>query len=208
MPGRRQTIFAGVLALLPLAGLAAELVRGRRPTTAATHWFSSDRPDARDYFGDHELQTHDGRTVRFFSDLLLGRTVLVNVVATQCRGVCKTTTHRLALARDALGARFGRDVHFVTISSDPARDTVEMLQQFARAHSVDGPGWTFVTGPSASLEQVLSRFGHRLMPEHMQFGQFALGNVPASRWTRVKADIAPRTVAERLSELADARRAT
>jgi protein SCO1 len=205
MPGRRPIVFAGALALLPLAGLAAAPVRGSRPTTPVTHWFGSDRPDARDYFGDHELQTHDGRTVRFFSDLLLDRTVLVNVVATQCRGVCKTTTHRLALARDALGVRFGREVHFVTISSDPVRDTVEALRQFARAHGVDGPGWTFVTGPSANLEQVLGRFGHRLMPEHMQFGHFALGNVPASRWTRVKADAAPRTVAERLSDLADVR---
>lgn len=200
---RRQALIAGAFALLPAVGNAAELVGARRPTAPAAHWFDGFRPDAQEYFGDKVLLTHEGHAVRFYTDLLMGRTVLVGVVATQCRGVCKTTIHRLALARDALGERFGRDVFFLSITSDPERDTVDTLHSYARTHGADSPGWTFVTGPRPNLEYVLARFGHRLMPEHMQFGQFSLGNVAAGRWTRVKAEVAPRTVAERLRDLAD-----
>jgi cytochrome oxidase Cu insertion factor (SCO1/SenC/PrrC family) len=187
---------------------AAELLHKPFASTPAFHWFDSQRPDARDYFSDLELQAHDGRPVRFFSDLLENRTVLINVVATQCRGICKTTTHRLAVARDALGDRFGKDIFFVSVTSDPARDTVPVLRQFSHEHGVATPGWTFVTGPRAHLEYVLKQLGQRMMSEHAQFGQFTLGNVPSSRWQRLKADVAPRTVAERLRDLADQRRAT
>ncbi len=132
--------------------------------------------------------------------------MLINVVATQCRGICKTTTHRLAVARDALGDRFGKDIFFVSVTSDPARDTTDVLRQFTLEQGVAGPGWTFVTGPRANLEFILKQLGQQMMAEHAQFGQFTLGHVPSSRWQRLKADVAPRTVAERLRDLADSRR--
>lgn len=191
----------------PVVLQAAEVLRQPVEATPVLHWFDGQRPDPRAYFSDLELLAHDGRPVRFFSDLLDNRTVLINVVATQCRGICKTTTHRLAVARDALGDRFGKDIFFVSVTSDPERDTADVLRKFSHAQGVAVPGWTFVTGPRAHLEYILKQLGQRLMNEHVQFGQFTLGNVASSRWQRLKADAAPRTVAERLRDLADQRRA-
>ena len=39
------------------------------------------------YFPNHELTTHDGRTVRFYDDLLRGKTVLINFMYTDCDGI-------------------------------------------------------------------------------------------------------------------------
>ena len=39
------------------------------------------------YFPNTELTTHEGKTVRFYDDLLRDRVVLVNFMYTQCDGI-------------------------------------------------------------------------------------------------------------------------
>lgn len=39
------------------------------------------------YFPNTELTTHDGRTVRFYDDLIVGKVVLINFMYTQCTGI-------------------------------------------------------------------------------------------------------------------------
>lgn len=158
--------------------------------------------DPQAYFTDLELQTQDGRKVRFYSDMLQGRTVLLNVIYTSCPDACPLITQHLNEVRRRLPELFGTQVHFVTLTSDPKRDTPQALKQFAQKQGVDVQGWTFLTGSKQNLEQVLKRLG---MYAEQAEGHSTLligGNVGAKRWSKIRPDAPPVAIAERLRLLA------
>ena len=96
------------------------------------------------------LVDQTGRSVRFYDDLVAGRTVVIQFFYTRCDGVCPAATATLLDVQAELGARLGRDVFFVSISIDPERDTDADLADYAAAHGVRA-GWTLVTGAPADM---------------------------------------------------------
>lgn len=162
--------------------------------------------DARAYFTDLQLRTHEGRAVRFYSDMLEGRTVLINVIYTNCRDACPLITQRLNEVRALIGDRFGRDVHFVTLTSDPERDSPAALREFAAKHSADVAGWTFLTGERANVEHILKKLGQFSQSVESHSTLLIAGNVGAKRWSKIRPDAPPLAIAERLKLLADADR--
>src|SRR5512134_3006712 len=85
-------------------------------------------PDPRAYFTDTELVTQEGRKVRFYSDVLDGRIVLINTIYTNCQDACPLITQKLNEVRAQVGDMFGSKIYFVTITSDPVRDTPKALK--------------------------------------------------------------------------------
>lgn len=162
--------------------------------------------DAHAYFTDLELHTHDGRKVRFYSDVLEGRTVLINVIYTNCRDACPLITQRLNEVRALIGERFGRDVHFVTLTSDPERDSPATLREFAAKQSADVAGWTFLTGERGNVEHILKKLGQFSQTVEAHSTLLIAGNVGAKRWSKIRPDAPPLAIAERLKLLADADR--
>jgi cytochrome oxidase Cu insertion factor (SCO1/SenC/PrrC family) len=160
--------------------------------------------DARTYFTDLELRTHDGRKVRFYSDVLEGRTVLINVIYTNCQDACPLITQRLNEVRSLIGERFGRDVHFVTLTSDPERDSPAALRAFAQKHSAEAAGWTFLTGERRNVEHILKKLGQFSQTVESHSTLLIAGNVAAKRWSKIRPDAPPLAIAERLRMLADA----
>ncbi|HKB15085.1 MAG TPA: SCO family protein, partial [Planctomycetota bacterium] len=79
------------------------------------------------------LTTHEGRSVRFYDDLVRGRVVLIYFMFTSCRGICPGTTANVRRVQEALGDRVGRDVFFYAITLDPEVDTPEVLRGYAEA---------------------------------------------------------------------------
>lgn len=158
--------------------------------------------DARAYFTDLELLTHEGRKVRFYSDVLEGRTVLINVIFTNCQDACPLITQKLNAVRGMLGEQFGRDVHFVSISSDPERDPPAALRDFARKQSVDLSGWVFLTGSKQHVDQILKRLGQFSQDPADHSTLLIAGNVPVKRWAKIRPDALPLAIAERLKLLA------
>jgi protein SCO1 len=128
-------------------------------TAPAAAPLAKPKRDPAAYFTDRELLTHDGRKVRFYSDVLKGHTVVINTIYTDCKDACPLITQQLNQVRARLGSAFGKDVHFVTITSDPVTDTPEVLRRFAQAQSALVPGWTFLTGKKADIDFVLKRLG-------------------------------------------------
>lgn len=159
--------------------------------------------DARTYFTDLELLTHDGRTVRFYSDMLEGRTVLINVIYTNCKDACPLITQRLNEVRRLLGEQFGHGVHFVSLTSDPERDSPAALRAFAQKQSADLSGWTFLTGNRKHIEHILKKLGQYSRDPEDHSTLLIAGNVPAKRWTKIRPDAPPIAIAERLKLLAD-----
>jgi protein SCO1 len=158
--------------------------------------------DARAYFTDTELRSHQGRTVRFFGDVLDGRTVLINVVFTQCKDACPLITQALKAVRQRLGAR-AREFQFVSISADPGNDTPQALSRFMQEQGVDDAGWTFLTGEPAKVEHVLRKLGQYAADPQGHSTMLIAGNVPAKRWSKLRADAPAEAIAQRLLLLVD-----
>jgi cytochrome oxidase Cu insertion factor (SCO1/SenC/PrrC family) len=121
--------------LASLAVLAAALVW--TPNIAAAQSPGSD------YFPNLPVVTQDGKTVRFYDDLIKGKIVVISFIFTSCTDFCPLTTARMLQVEDKLGDVVGRDIFFYSITVDPENDTPEKLKEYAQAYST-GPGWRFV----------------------------------------------------------------
>ncbi|MGB5473029.1 MAG: SCO family protein, partial [Gammaproteobacteria bacterium] len=102
-----RTIFSLLLALAWLAPAVSatppETTGGAAATPAATTQADADEA-SRQYFTDLKLVTQDGKDVRFFSDVLQDRIVLINFIFTHCEGACPLMTRKLKSSRDLLDA--------------------------------------------------------------------------------------------------------
>lgn len=162
----RKTWQAGVavLALFFLAALlAATLLLWKRDPadTAARDAEPRGRGGAvwgANYFPNIPLTTHDGRTVRFFDDLIKDRVVAINFIYTTCPDACPMETARMQEVYELLGDRVGQDVFFYSITIDPEKDTPEVLRGYVEAWGV-GPGWTFLTGKEEDILHLRKKLG-------------------------------------------------
>ncbi|TMB48873.1 MAG: SCO family protein [Deltaproteobacteria bacterium] len=139
-----------------------------------------------------ELVTHEGRSVRFYDDLVKGKVVAINFMFATCRAACPASTQHLVEVQKSLGERTGRDVTFLSISLDPEHDTPEVLRGYAEAHGA-GPGWYFLTGKRDDIELLRHKLGaYDLDPvvdadRKQHTGLVILGNEPVGRWKAISA---------------------
>src|SRR5918997_7020658 len=120
----------------PHAGHGAPAQPTQEPTVAAK------------YFTDVELLDQDGKKVRFYTDVLKGKTVVVNAFFTTCTSVCPPMNRSFEKIQEALGDRLGKDVFLVSLTVDPATDTPARLKEYAAKFHAR-PGWAFLTGKKA-----------------------------------------------------------
>jgi protein SCO1 len=189
----RWALFAGALfALIPLSGSAADESAISSPDRSGR---------ARSYFGDHVLIDQNGKSHRFYSDLLHGHVVLINVVFTNCPSACPMMTERLKLVRKRLGPDFGNGVYFLSLSVDPARDTPEAMKRFAQRHGVDEPGWRFLVADAKVLQSVLSRLGQWTDSPDDHTTLLIAGNAAKAHWAKLRPDAPPEHIAAELERL-------
>lgn len=201
--------FTAVLVAGALAGPASAHEKERAgvaatPSAQAVQTLDASAADkAREYFTDSPLLTQDGKAVRFYSDVLRDRIVVLNVIYTNCKDACPLITHKLKEVRDALGESLQKKVHFISISSDPENDTPQALKAFARENDADDPNWTFLTGSKASIDTVLTRLGQlsRSPEEHSTL--VIAGDVANKRWSKIRPDAPVAAISERLKLLAE-----
>jgi protein SCO1 len=158
--------------------------------------------DARAYFTDLEFRTHDNKPVRFYTDTMEGRTVIINFIYTNCKDACPLITQKMLQVRDLLGDKFNKEVFFVTITTDPARDTPAELKKFAQAQSADIPGWTFLTGSKENTATILKKFGSYSQNVEDHLTLLLAGNVPVKRWAKLRPDMPAQLLAERVLVIA------
>lgn len=115
-------------------------------------------PWGKNYFPNVPLVTHDGKSVRFFDDLLKGKVVMLNFIYTSCPDVCSVETSRLVNVQEILGERVGKDIFMYSITIDPDNDTPEVLRQYREKFGV-GPGWSFLTGNEADILLLRKKMG-------------------------------------------------
>ncbi|GAB4237989.1 MAG: SCO family protein [Deltaproteobacteria bacterium] len=165
-----------------------------------------DENEQRRYFTDTRLLDQDGREVRFYTDALRGKIVLVSFFYTRCTGICPTLMHNLSDVQESLGDRFGKDVFFVSLSVDPEDDTPEELKKYAERYGAR-PGWTFLTGSKKDIDAVIQRFGEFQDDFEDHSMTFILGDVRNARWSKLRGDRPPETVLPRIRDLLQRREA-
>ena len=142
-----------------------------------------------DYFPNVPLTTHDGRTVRFFDDLIKDKVVAVNFIYTTCPDACPMETARLLEVQELVGAdRMGRDVFFYSITIDPEYDTQPVLAKFVEDWQI-GPGWSFLTGKEEDITLLRKKLGvyiEEIQSETSRDHNLSLviGNQSTGRWMR------------------------
>jgi len=140
-----------------------------------------------DYFPNVPLISHEGKTLRFFDDLIKDKVVAINFIYTSCPNSCPLETARLMKVKRILGDRVGRDVFFYSISIDPERDTPEVLNEYAEKFQI-GPGWLFLTGNEDDITLLRKKLG--LFIEEIQDGSndhnlsLIIGNQATGRWMK------------------------
>jgi len=150
---------------------------------------------AREYFTNLELINQDGETVRFFDDVLKDKVVVINFIFTNCKGACPLITHKLTLVRDGLEGKIGDPIQFVSLSLDPARDTPAAMKEFAQTHHADHEGWTFLTGKSENLDNIIKRLGQFTDDLEAHSTMMLVGNVKSAHWMKIQPqEMAPQIV--------------
>ncbi len=163
-----------------------------------------DEGEQRRYFTDTRLLDQDGREVRFYTDALRGKIVLISFIYTSCTDICPILMHNLSDVQNSLGDRFGKDVFFVSISVDPEDDTPEELKKYAERYGTK-PGWTLLTGPKKDVDAVIKRFGEFQEDFEDHSMTFVLGDVKNARWSKMRGDHPPELVMPRILDLLERR---
>jgi len=89
---------------------------------------------------------------------LAGKVWIADFFYSSCPGPCPMLSSRLSALQERVGAK--PDVRLVSISLDPAKDTPEVLQQYATRFKA-GANWLFFTGDKAAIRD-LSEHGFKL----------------------------------------------
>ena len=138
---------------------------------------------AANYFTDVELTNQDGKKVRFYSDVLKGKTVVVNAFFTTCTSVCPPMNRNMEKIQEVFGDRVGRDVFLVSITVDPEVDTPARLKEYAKKFHA-GPGWIFLTGKKENLDWALYKLGQYVERKDDHKTIFIIGNEPTGLWKK------------------------
>jgi protein SCO1/2 len=112
---------------------------------------------------DFALVDQEGDTVRT-SDFR-GTPWVASFVFTNCTSVCPLITQNMAGLRDSLAAEgvLGEEVRLVSFTVDPARDTPEVLREYAAKFGGSPPrDWAFLTGTPPEVVRGMIQEGFRL----------------------------------------------
>lgn len=132
---------------------------------------------------DTTVYDQNNRRLNFYTDLVKGKTVVINFIFTTCTTICPPLTATFRRVQQTLGERVGRDVQLISISVDPTTDVPERLKAFSEKFKA-GPGWTFVTGGKQEVDALLVALGGYAPDKNDHTPLILIGNDAAGSWTR------------------------
>jgi protein SCO1/2 len=103
-----------------------------------------------------ELWDADGRAVRLAD--FRGKVVVLHFIYAGCPDVCPLHADRIAEIQGMVNGTPMKDqVQFVTVTTDPERDTPEVLRAYGPAHGLDPVNWLFLTAGRDQPEDATRR---------------------------------------------------
>ena len=167
------TLFVFLFLLLSAVPAAAQQPAAQQP----------EQSPAAKYFTDTVLINQDGEKMRLYTDLLKGKTIIVNAFFTTCKTSCLPLSRNLEKVQQALGDRLGKDARIISISLDPTVDTPPVLKAYAQKLNAR-PGWYFMTGDKASVDFVQKKLGQFVDDKETHLNIFIIGNERTGLWKK------------------------
>ena len=144
---------------------------------------AAEQSPAQKYFTDVVLVNQNGEKMRFYSDLLQGKVVIINAFFGTCQGSCLPMNRNLEKVQQALGDRVGKDVRIVSISVDSTVDTPAVLKEYAKKLHA-GPGWYFLTGDKQNVDFALRKLGQFVSDKQDHLNIIIIGNERTGLWKK------------------------
>jgi protein SCO1/2 len=187
-----------LLACLPLGGFAetgGKAAKEERVESGAVKVKALDLP----------MVDQDGKTVRFRSDVVGDRIVVIDTFFTTCTLICPILGAIFMELQDLAGDRLGKDVVLVSISVDPLTDIPPRLKKYGEQWEAR-PGWMFLTGEKSNVDQVLGGLGMYAPDFTDHPSAFLVGDGKTGEWTRFYGFATPEQLMERVRELTEKRK--
>jgi cytochrome oxidase Cu insertion factor (SCO1/SenC/PrrC family) len=127
----------------------------QRPATA--EGITIDIQGAKIKIPDLVLLDQEGRKVRFYSDLIKDKVIVLSFFYTSCTYLCTMQGRVFSELQSLLGERLGKSVFLISVTTDPAKDNPQQLKAWAERYKVK-PGWTLVTGEVTEMNKLLIQF--------------------------------------------------
>lgn len=169
-------------------------------------WSKKGSPDSdreqvrRQRLPNETLLDQNGRSVRFYDDVMKNQRVIVNVMYTVCSNTCTPSMRNLIEARGLLGD-YAKGVKFVSITLTPETDSPEALREYRKTNGVPAD-WIFLTGKPQPVQRVQRALGFISDREdedlytHSSIARYC--DEPLIKWTHVNTLLSPRTIARML----------
>jgi protein SCO1/2 len=145
------------------------------------------------------LVTHEGRRVRFYSDLVKDKKVVFTFLSSRGPAESRKVMQNLAAAQRFFGWRVGSDIYMYSIARNPERDSAAVLARWAR-RSGAGPGWRFLTGEPSAVEMLRHSLGFA-SPDRAEdadpaysIGLLRYGIEPEMNWAQCQSQAEPRVI--------------
>ena len=110
-----------------------------------------------------DFTLRDATGTRIMMSDFKGKVVVLNFIYANCPDVCPLHMEAIASIQEAINQTPMKGiVQFVSITTDPARDTSVVLQNFGPIHGLDSANWIFLTsGPDRPkvTRELAGRYG-------------------------------------------------
>ena len=153
---------------------------------------------------DRVLVDQNGTEVKFVSDVIADRIVVMDFVYTSCTTVCPVISAVFGQVQKKLGDQLGEDVVLVSVSVDPIRDTPQRLKAYAAIHNAR-PGWIWLTGDKRTVDTVLDGLGAYSTNFEDHPAMVLVGDGRSGQWTRSFGFPSPDRLVEQVNLLQAAR---
>lgn len=153
------------------------------------------------FLPDLALLDQDGREVRFYSDLIKDRNVVISFFYTTCGSTCLRQGKVFSDLQKELGDRLGKDIFLISVTMDPETDTPRRLKTWGDQYGRK-KGWTLVTGKTAEMKKLVGHLtGNPLgrLETHAPF--VYLGSDKKNQWISTYGLPAPRNLIKQFEEL-------
>jgi protein SCO1/2 len=167
-----------------LVAAPLQVCAGRQATAATEPETDKLRDEKqRRFFTDLKVITHEGEELRFYSDLLKDKLVVISFFYTNCPTAQPALITSFKLQK-RLKNRLGRDILLLSISVDPENDTLEVIREYAKKYNPQ-KGWLFLTGSEKNMGVINRKLGNTLRLPESHLRQFLLGNLKTGHWMKL-----------------------
>lgn len=134
-------------------------------------------------FADLSVLDQDGQRVQFHTDLIAGKTVLINVFFSTCTTVCPPLTATMRRVQQLTKEQHGDAIRIISVSVDPANDTPARIKKFGALFGAE-PGWSFITGDKPTMDQLLRSLDAATGDITQHTATVLIGNDQTGEWAR------------------------